>query len=213
MLGNQISASFEYVTKVGQEVDNLSTLVTEEINRMLSEPDLARLFASEHWSNDTRNSDNQWVSTDVIYDIPLIIKPKRSASMYLGFQISLAGDGIATGGNRLPLIHVFCWAYGPAEFPGCAMIFPLEPGEQLLDSGLLFVFEDRPGAPRSWAYSVELAQVNTLDDVARLILQPMRKLLLGAEALEAFKGDLKGLVRYEEIADQPGYYTVNILEY
>jgi len=70
MLGNQISASFEYVTKVGQEVDNLSTLVTEEINRMLSEPDLARLFASEHWSNDTRNSDNQWVSTDVIYDIP-----------------------------------------------------------------------------------------------------------------------------------------------
>lgn len=41
----------------------------------------------------------------------------------------------------------------------------------------------------------------------------MRKLLLGAEALEAFKGNLKGLVHYEEIADHPGYYTVNILEH
>lgn len=213
MLGHQISACFEFVSKVGQEVNNLNTLIPEAINRMLGEPELAEVYASLSWDEDDACSDDNWVGTDTICSIPLIIKPKRKATLYLGYQISLMGAGINAGGNKVPLIHVFCWSYGAGSFPDCSMMFPLGAGEQELDDQSLFVFKDEPGAPRSWTYSLDLTVVNTLDDVERLIIKPMRKLLLNASGREAFTGNAKGVVCYEEIADEPGQYTVSIRDY
>ena len=212
MPGSKISACFDYVAKVGQEVENLSHLLKEEMMRALVQAPLVKKYSALKWQYDSRYCDNDWICTDVIYDVPLIIRPKHKAQLYLGFQISLSGSGMNTGGNRDPLLHVFCWRTGPASMKNSAMIFPLETGLQRLEDGSLFVFGDEDRFPRSWVFSVLLTQVNTIEDVRNKIIKPMQSLLLGATARDALTGEHGGLVYYEALEDSPGDYSVEIVE-
>lgn len=212
MLGSKISACFDFVAKVGQEVENLSDIIKEEMTRALTNTPLVEKYGILKWNFDCRYCDNDWICTDVICDVPLIVKPRRKPEMYLGFQISLLGSGMDTGGNRDPLVHVFCWRTGPASMKESPMAFPLEPDEQVLEDESLFVFGNKIGSPRSWAFTIALTDVNTIEDVRKKIIKPMRLLLLGSTAREALTGDIGGLICYEEIADKPGNYSVCVVE-
>ncbi|WP_419735663.1 hypothetical protein [Pseudomonas sp. COR18] len=87
--------------------------------------------------------------------------------------------------------------FGPLEFP-------LKDENEILQDGSLFVFGDADRAARSWAFSIALMGVNTIDDVRRKVIKPMQALLLGAPASEALTGDIGGLIHYENVKDKAG---------
>jgi len=112
--GNTITASFNLTSKVCSEIDalyeQLSNLFTSSINQLATETDTPWLVAAgpvEDWSAD----DSGWLHRDAIFALPLKSKGKgnRRIQGHLGFQISLAGDGISIPGCNEPLLHVFLW--------------------------------------------------------------------------------------------------------
>jgi len=212
MLGSKISACFDFVAEVGQEVDSLSGILRDEMMRAMLDAPLMQKYSVLKWAVDYRYSDSGWTCTDVIYDLPLIIKRRRTVGLYLGFQISLNGPGMRVGGNREPLLHVFCWRSGPASMKDSSMAFPLKDEGENLQDGSLFVFGDENRTPRSWAFTIALTGINTIEDVRKKVIKPMQALLLGAPAREALTADIGGLIHYEGIEGKPGDYTASVVE-
>lgn len=209
-IGKSISESVSLISKVGAECELLATLVKQELSSLLGSVPVSKRFPAgggwiEHWKTD----DHGWVYVDYANSLPLIIKPKRSIGAYLVFQISLAGDRIAAAGNDQPLMHVgFCW--GAVDFEEFWIGFPMDMEEPApyLEEGTLFRWQASGKDFTWWTYSLRLAEINNVQDVRKMIVEPVKALLLGESASDALPQALRGVVRYCPVEDEPGQYRV-----
>lgn len=140
--------------------------------------------------------------------LPLVLKPKHTASSYLVFQISLAGDGIQASDNVEPLLHIGRWDAHIDFDNGSYMGFPLsgyDGPEFSIEKDVLMRWQGDT-QPDSWLYSLQLSEINTLHDVHVKILEPVRTLLLGARVEQALPVTLTGLVRYIAMDEGKGQF-------
>lgn len=208
-IGKSITESVSFISKVGAECDLLATLVTQELSSLFSTGPVGKLYqAGGRWIAHDDTDEHGWVYVSRAHSLPLIIKPKRSVGAYLFFQISFAGNGIAAVGNDQPLVHVGLWSVPVSD--EYWMGFPLDVDDSApsLEDGGLFKWPDHGAGWQEWNYSLRLAEINTLQDVRELIVEPVKALLQGESASDALPYSLRGVVRYSAVDSEPGQYRV-----
>ena len=112
--GKTLASCFKVVSKAGQELEvmseRLADLLRDAIEGDRALPvTLSQGGSYEEWPS--RDSDDGWVSTDIAFNLPLQLRGsgRRPVDRYVGFQISMMGDGTAIPGNDEPLLHMFSW--------------------------------------------------------------------------------------------------------
>lgn len=212
-IGKTITESVRFISKVGDQIESLVIIIQEELSKAIKEMKYFNLVLDNEWGEDTRYQDNDWVLTDYAYCIGLKFKGKgnKKAAGYLGFQISLFGDGMEIEGNEEPLLHI-CWWDDEFDFEESNYFgVPFDEEEEfIVQNGVLVNFTPlyESVSDQRWSYSLRLTSINTPEDVKNKIAIPVLRLFNeGIKGALASLDDLKekGLVQYEQIAGQPGY--------
>lgn len=211
-IGKSITQSVSFISKVGAECDLLADLFMQELSSLFSGGELGKRYQADGgWIKCYSEDENGWVYVGSAFSLPLIIKPKRSVGAHLAVQISLAGDTIAATGNDEPLVHVCFWS-GPIDFAELYMGFPLgdEGCVPELDEDVLFKWPALATGMQEWNYSLRLAEINSVQDVHEMIVEPVKALLLGESASDARLRSLRGIVRYSAVEGEFGQYRVEL---
>jgi len=203
--GKTVADCFALVARYGTELnalnDALENLLTENLT---ADKKLPCALAADAES-DYRCSESDFVYTDMAYSLPLKSKGKRKVEGYLGFQISMTGDGIGIPGNAEPLLHVFCWNV-PVNFDETPYIgFPLDSDSEypftIFDERLvLWGQQDGNWNDREWTYSLRLMHMNSIDDLKKYVVTPALGLLKGENVADVLLDEWLGktLIRYPE---------------
>lgn len=203
--GKTVAQSCELVSRVGLEIDGLSRLLSDMITAALSKATTLPCGLAGSVVSNQRTDDSGWVYTDIAYSFPLKGKGKgkQKTELYISFQISLTGDGIAIPKNAEPLLHVY--SIGNAcDFEADYIGFPLindedEPFEIINDRLLFWGSQESSEWNKcGWAYSLRLMSLNSPEDLKRHVIEPMLALLGGESVLNALPDTLPALVKYPE---------------
>lgn len=200
--GKTLAQCFEMVAKSGSELEGLITslknMLVEKFEKNGNEWPFA--LAGDFQYSD-RLDESGWVYTDVSYSLPLKSRGKRKAECYLGFQISMHGEGIAVPGQDAePLLHVFCWDDPVNIAAENYMGFPLYKDETLnIREGRLLTWgakDSQHWNSCSWTYSLKLLALNNADALEKYAVDPAFALLTGEDVVKALPDDLVPFVHY-----------------
>jgi len=200
-IGVSIGESLRFVSSVAAECEALLKTVKDEVSRMLLQADMIKVYsAAGDWILSYEEDETGWISMEVAASLALQIKSKRlkdknKASGHAFIQISLAGCGTDALNNREPLIYVGWW-HEPITFGEIQMGFPIDVSTDYqlkLEEGALFRWTHK-AAPDEWCYVLRLTDVNTLQDAIKLIVTPLKRLLLGDSINDAL--DSLPIVRF-----------------
>ncbi|KPQ23503.1 MAG: hypothetical protein HLUCCA13_13050 [Halomonas sp. HL-48] len=206
-VGSTICESVRFISAVGVECERLAKLIKQEMSELLLDDEVEGFVRpGGSWIAADDMDEHCWVSTALAYSLPIIVKPKRTVSYYLVFQISLSGSGVDALNNNEPIVHIGWWT-SPVDFEDYWMGFPLETDDNIkitLDENVLF----RWSCVDEWLYSIRLTEINTIQDVEMKIVKPVKALLCSKPVREALPSTLGGLVHYAAIPARPGSYQV-----
>ena len=186
--GKTLAECFALVARSGVELDGLRDALDNMLVEQLtaSQASLPCVLAGGAESAD-RVDDSQWVWTDIASSLPLKEKGKRKIERYLGYQISMTGDGIAIPGYAEPLLHVFCWG-ASVNFENELYIgFPMEEDKDypFQTVGDRLILWGDPAATAwnecEWVYSLRLMALNSPTDLRTYVVDPALALLRGGE--------------------------------
>lgn len=152
---------------------------------------------------DNRDDDQGWVCTDTAASIPLARRKGSRPEMYLGYQVSLEGDGMGFPGNDVPLLHVCFWDCRIDFDEGYFVKHPLlfeEDAEHCtrIEADRLIVWEGEgtDWKRRQWTFSVELLTLESSQALLDRIVRPAIALLNGEPAGAALPDAMPGLFRH-----------------
>ena len=205
-VGKSIVESFDFVSRVWSECDSLANELKKNISILIAQDHEVKklLSAKSGWrKNPSWQTDaSGCVNTAVGYSLPVKVKPKKSVSRYLCFQISLSGSSVAAIDNNEAMLHVIWWA-DPIDFKdGPWMGFPFDLDDELhvsIDEGVLFRWPSTDNEGDEWAYSLRLTSLNTIRDLKEKIVDPVKALLCGRPVREALPPTIEGLVHYAAV--------------
>jgi hypothetical protein len=201
--GKKLAQCFNAVSAFGKEIDSLCTTLDELLTKEISLADLP-CKVSGGFSEDSRDAESGWICTDVASSLPLMGKTLRinRPEMYIGYQISLTGDGMSFDGNEEPLLHVCFWdidiGFGDE---GVNMAYPLdqEHHPRLKDNRL--ILWEGSGADwkkDQWTFSISLLSLDSSQALLDRVIKPAIALLRGVDVKTALPDDLPGLVIYQD---------------
>lgn len=200
-VGQTIFHTFRAVERIGKEIDNLLNLIENEIassfpkSQNRNHPKIVT-----KWDTVYRESENQWTYTDAAGYIG-IGKTQEKPKGYINFQISLNGDGMSSENcqNHAPLLHVAFWGdrldFDEDFYFSLANIHGDNP---ILQDGIIFNWEDKAGdwLDQEWVYSLQLASVNSIEDVKLKIIEPIYSFFEKGVDTAILK-KIDGIIHYE----------------
>lgn len=189
--GKTLSRCFDLVSRCGRELKGLDDMLAHMLREHLPK---VRGILPCVWdgniSSNSRMDDSEWVYTDTASNFPLKAKGSgnNSVERYLGYQISMMGDGIEMSemsDNSEPLLHVFCWG-SPVNFRDQDYVgFPFDHDDvdplAVIDDRLVFWgdIESSEWNNRAWVYSLRLTALNSAEDLQKYIIAPATALIKG----------------------------------
>ena len=178
--GKTISECFLFASKVGIEVNAMIDTLVNLFSDALKGDILPCKLAGKT-RNHCANDKSGRVTLHEAYSFPLTKKGHRKEKMYIGFQVSMAGENIAFLDNPEPLVYVFCWS-DPVDFDYLSISFPASEDDytefEVIDDRLIIWGSlDDEWDKREWAYAVKLTALNTPDDLTQYIVKPATTLL------------------------------------
>jgi hypothetical protein len=197
--GKTISDCFALIARCGTELEGLKDALGNLLSEQLKTKNASPFVLAGNLQIDDRfaaGNNSAWVYTDSACSFPLKSKGKRRTEGYLGFQISMAGDGIAILGNAEPLLHIF-FREVPVDFDdGDYIGFPLdvEESHKITNDRLLNWSEGQ------WTYSLRLMSINSIEDLNKYVVEPALALLSGENVIDALPDEWLGktLIRYPD---------------
>lgn len=187
--GKALADCFALVARCGVELEGLRDELSNELVAQLTTQQASLpcvLAGGAKYVG--KMDDSQWVWTDVASSLPLKAKGKgkKSIERYLGYQISMTGDGIAIPGYAEPLLHVFCWR-SPGNFNDANYIgFPLAedkdyPFQIICERLILWGKPKDAWNECEWVYSLRLMALNSPTDLRTYVVDPALALLKGGD--------------------------------
>jgi len=185
--GKTLAECFALVARSGVELDGLRDALDNMLVEQLTatQASLPCVLAGGAESAD-RVDDSQWVWTDIASSLPLKAKGNgnRRIERYLGYQISMTGDGIDIPGYAEPLLHVFCWESPVSLEDGLYMGFPLgevEDNPFQIVGDRLILWGATAWNECEWVYSLRLMALNSPADLKIYVVDPALALLKGGD--------------------------------
>lgn len=200
--GKTISDCFALIARCGAELEGLKDALGNLLSEQLKTKNASPFVLAGNLKIDDRfaaGNNSAWVYTDSACNFPLKPQGKKGKNIaegYLGFQISMTGDGIAIPENVEPLLHIFFWEM-PVDFDdGNYIGFPLdvEESHKITNNRLLNWNESQ------WTYSLRLMSINSIEDLVKYVVEPALTLLSGKNVIDALPDEWlgKALIRYPD---------------
>ena len=188
--GKKLARCFEVASATWREIDALTQVIKQMLEIQLNKNKFRHIRMKRTWCND----ETDWIGASVAECFGLIPPKNKTPKSYLGFQISVLGDGMEIAGE--PLVHFVHWRDIPLDLNDAYVGFPLDQDcEHQVESERLIVW---PGDGQSeWLFSIRLTAINNEVDV-KMIVDAMMALLHGNPADQALPSDISGLVRYRK---------------
>ena len=185
--GKNLASCFEVASAAWREIDALTQVIKQTLEIQLNNK-----FRYICMKRTRCNDENGWVGASVAECFGLIPPKKKTPKSYLGFQVSVLGDGMEIAGE--PLVHFVHWRDIPLDLNDAYVGFPLDQDcEHQVESERLIVW---PGDGQAeWLFSIRLTAINNEVDV-KMIVDAMMALLQGSPADQALFSGISGLVRY-----------------
>ncbi len=171
--------------EVNALIESLDELLEEEFSDT-SEAHLPKLVVD--WEDGTGWDDSEWIYVNYASYYPLKAKGpgNKRASSYLGYQISLDGEGMAASGNHEPLLHLFVMNEEPEVVDGLAITFDIGAEDNIeyvphKDEYLMCKGGEHSAAwtRQDWFFSLRLAGLESVDDLKQFAVKPVMDLLAG----------------------------------
>jgi hypothetical protein len=206
--GKRFVQCLEAVVAYGKEINALARTLNELIVQEIEKSEFS-FTESGNWREKRRPDYSNWVSTDIAYSSPIARNEEYQG--YLGYQISLSGNGMSFPGNEEPLLHVCFWGEALNFRTDNYVGFPLAEDAtlKLVDKRLIVWGE--AGNDRSkpaWTFSLRLLTLDSSDALLERIVKPALALLNGKPVTLALSDDLPGLVFYQESDFKPAQQAV-----
>lgn len=187
-----------FCTETNALTATLNDLLTQELSR--KEAGLPYIIAG-NFRETSRVDESNWLYTDVGYSLPLKGKKKKKDEheMYLSYQISMIGDGVAFDNNANPVLHVMHWNDALSFKDDYYMGYPLDPETPYrLEHNRLIVYGDDEGdwKSRGWTFSIRLLTLDSSQALLDRIIKPAMMLINKQPVLSALPDNLTGLVIY-----------------
>ncbi|OGB52265.1 MAG: hypothetical protein A2503_14435 [Burkholderiales bacterium RIFOXYD12_FULL_59_19] len=200
--GNQLVQCFNAISAFGKEIDSLCSSLNELLTKEIGKAVLSCKVAGE-FSEDSRQDEACWLYTDVASSLPLMGKTlrKNRPEMYIGYQISMIGDGMSFCGNEDPLLHVYLWRDENCFDDECYMRYPLaqDPPYQLISNRLIVWGDLKDGWKEyEWTFSIRLLSLDSSKALLDRVIKPAIALLAGTAVTSALPDNLPGLVIYSD---------------
>lgn len=184
--GKKLAYCFDLASSACKEIESLAQLLNNTIIKSLEKNKVRN--TSKFEVND-RSDDSGWIFTDLAQSIGILEPKKKKPSKYLGYQISLLGDGMIIA--KEPLVHFFYWDT-PVDFDSNYIGFPFEGDtEYKVERNHLIIWGN--DKKYEWMFSVRLVTINDESDVKKIVQTVME--LLNNEKL-SLPSDLPGLISY-----------------
>lgn len=204
--GKTVVQSFEIASRICKEVGSLHELLQDQLTEAIgsaSRENKTLWCIAAGGVSDDRLDESEWLYTDLLFALPLKSSGKgnKPIQCYVGYQISMFGDGVVLPENKEPLLHVFCWADTPSFEGGNYQGFPVLDDEingfDVLENHLLhWGSANAAWNERGWTFSLRLLQLNTPDDLQTQVIAPALA-LLNAESISTVSlANLPAILRY-----------------
>ncbi|MDR1910752.1 MAG: hypothetical protein LBQ52_00180 [Helicobacteraceae bacterium] len=166
--GKAIFQIVSRVSEIGSQIEALLAKLDDELRSSLKDCGykIDNSFASGFKDEST------WVYVNAFYNIPITSK-KSGVTRYLGFQVSLIGDG-ALASDEEPALHVFYWS---VQCDKENYIVAGESDDEIIAKRLYRYLWDKD----SWSYTVRLAKIDSPEDLDKYIVKPSIELLKASE--------------------------------
>lgn len=202
--GKQLMQCLNVISAYGKEINALCEALNDQLSQEVSDAQLPWIVDGK-LIYEYRLDESGWIYTDFLYALPLKRKKARNVGMYLGYQISLTGDGISYRENEEPLLHMFLWSGKPSLSDGryYYMYYPQELPYSLEDNRLI-VWADESRDDRKnneWTFSIRLLTLDSPKALIDRVINPAIELMRGKTAIDALPDDLPGLVLYKDESD------------
>lgn len=213
-IGKSISSCMAFISKVAEECDALANLIKREVSDSFRQLPLNETYQPGEWLSSDRKDASGWILSDAAWSLPLMVKGDGDATAHLGFQLSFLCDDAAGGWSPEPLLHINFWDEPTNvkhdNYMGFAMYGIAQGALNRLREGnaRLFRWEADSGSADWWTFSLRIADMNSLEDVRRMICDPVCQLLANVDQGEAFLDSLAGVVSYGAVEEMPDYYRV-----
>ena len=200
--GKKLVQCISAISAYGREIDSLCETLNDQITQRFSRDDLPCKPVGKMVS-DLRRDETEWVCTDVAWSLPLAGKKARIGrpEMYLGYQISLAGDGMAFVGNEEPLLHLCLWE-SDIDFNEVYMGYPLDEDPAITIKDNRLIVWEGPGTTWKkdcWTFSIRLLTLDSSNALLERVINPAIALLNETPVTSSLPDDLLGLVLYSDI--------------
>ncbi|MFF7709672.1 hypothetical protein [Pseudomonas sp. NPDC007930] len=188
----------------------MATLIKGELSNLLQHPPFGALYQPGTWASSYR--DQGWVYSEVAWCLPLALAGEPEPTAHLAVQISFMGNNPAGGWSDEPILYVNLWDEPTEVKRGEYMGFPMYSlcpqtlARLKAGDARLFRWKAANGKADRWTFALRLAEINSPDDVRRMICAPISQLLADVDAGEAALGALEGVVTYSAVAEMPDYY-------
>jgi hypothetical protein len=188
--GKKLARCFEVASATWKEIECLILI----FNKTIEESLVKNNFRYEKLKKRSEQfDDTNWVGTGVGESFGILGFREKKPGRYLGYQISVLGDGMSLAGE--PLIHFIFWNY-PLDFSDTYVGFPFDTEwGHVVESDRLILWPDPDDGKPEWMFSIRLTSINDEDDVTRIV-QAMTNLLKNNPEGLLLPPDLPGLVFY-----------------
>lgn len=159
--GKNLTACFEVASAACLEVEQLIKLLTNVLVKNLEKNKIRTHEPKRCYQHDK----STWIYTDVAQSIGITFSRKKKINKYLGFQISLMGEGLM--GCKEPLIHFFYWDCA-VDFNESWITSPFNFDQEFkIKDKHLVSWSDEDS--NEWMFSIRLVAINSESDIVRII--------------------------------------------
>ncbi|OSQ31185.1 hypothetical protein [Thalassospira sp. MCCC 1A03138] len=187
-LGKKLSTSIDIIEKFFIEINSLELIIQQKLFNMVNNiKSDEKIRITSDWITSFRDSESNWISTDISGSLGLSPPRKKNPKRYLSYQISLAGDAVETADNqdKEPLVHINLWDTPISFSEGMysCVYWTSEDKSVFLEQGTLFCWPAKTNYwhDKQWSYAIKLTQLNDETCVDDLITIPCQQLLLGKD--------------------------------
>ena len=202
--GKNISDCFAFISDFAGETEALNQTLVNLFNEGLSDPKygLKCEKVSNRWSNSWREDKHKWITTDFSNSTRLISsdKRKKNKELFMGFQVSIVGDGTIPDSNFGPLLHVFLFEDKVDFKEGIYMGWPLKLEDNPHVINKVLTVWDRDGTKDGdwdsweWVFSLKLVALKSMEDLQKQVVGPALALLARKDVKDALPETLDALI-------------------
>lgn len=199
--GKQLARCFDVVSATYREIDSLIELLNNNISDKvngINDHNGKKLRIQEPTQKD-KADESGWIKCNITVSFEIFRGKKQAPSSYLGYQISLLGDGMILAEE--PLIH-FCHWVTALGIDDNHFGFSLDLSDSKIDEGKLITWKSEDESVY-WTFSVRLTSINNVNDITRIA--DTIASLLEEQTSESIPDDIHGLVRYHMNNDKEIY--------